>query len=131
VLSYPHSKKAFPSVQTEPLVFQFVPIVSCPVTGHHWVEPGSTIFAPSLQVCLHMDEVHAPCLPEPSLLQAGQSQVSQPFLTGDSLQSLNRLGGPLQGGLSPVPPDLSCTGKPRTGHSAPGGASPALSREEG
>jgi len=28
-------KEVFPHVQTEPLVFQFVPIASCPVNGRH------------------------------------------------------------------------------------------------
>ncbi len=35
VLGHPHSEKVFPDVQTEPPVFQFVPIASGPVTGHH------------------------------------------------------------------------------------------------
>ena len=33
VLGHPHSEKAFPDVQREPPVFQFVPIASGPVTG--------------------------------------------------------------------------------------------------
>jgi len=35
VLSHPDSEKVFPGVQMEPAVFQFVPIASRPVTGHH------------------------------------------------------------------------------------------------
>jgi len=34
-LGHPHSEETFPDVQMEPPVFQFVPIASCPVTGHH------------------------------------------------------------------------------------------------
>ena len=34
LLSHPDSEKVFPNVQTEPSVFQFVPIASCPVSGH-------------------------------------------------------------------------------------------------
>jgi len=33
-------------------------------TGHHWKEPGSTLFAPSLQKFVHMDEIPAA---EPSI----------------------------------------------------------------
>ena len=35
VLGHPHSEKVFPDAQREPPVFQCVPIVSGPVTGHH------------------------------------------------------------------------------------------------
>ena len=35
VLSHPHSRKVFPAVQRESLVFQVVPITAGPVTGHH------------------------------------------------------------------------------------------------
>lgn len=35
VLGHPYSEKVFPDVQTEPPVFQSVPITSGPVTGHH------------------------------------------------------------------------------------------------
>jgi len=35
VVSQPNSKKVFPDVQREPPVFQFMPIASCPVSGHH------------------------------------------------------------------------------------------------
>lgn len=34
-LGYLHTKEVFPDVQPQPLVFQFEPIPSCPVTGHH------------------------------------------------------------------------------------------------
>ena len=40
-LSHPHSEKVFPDVQREPPVFPFVPMATCPITGHHWKEePG-------------------------------------------------------------------------------------------
>ena len=35
VITHPHNKKVLPDIQTEPPVFQFVPITSGPVTGHH------------------------------------------------------------------------------------------------
>jgi len=57
VLSHPHSDKVFPIVQREPPVFQSVSIASGPVTGHHLEEPGSVLFAPSLQVCIHVDKI--------------------------------------------------------------------------
>jgi len=47
----------FPDVQREPPMFQFVAMASCPVAGHHWKEPGSVTFTPSLQVFIHIDEI--------------------------------------------------------------------------
>jgi len=35
MLGHPHVRKAFPDVQRKNPVFEFVPIASCPVTGHH------------------------------------------------------------------------------------------------
>ncbi|KAK4830703.1 hypothetical protein QYF61_012872 [Mycteria americana] len=91
VVSHPHSKKVFPDVHRQPPVFQFVPIASCPVTGHHQIQPGSVFSTPSLQVFIYIDKMS----PQPSLLQAQQSQLSQPFLIGEMLQSLHHLHGPL------------------------------------
>ena len=54
--------------------------------------------------------------PEPSLLQAEQSQ---PFLVREMLQPLNHLLWPFVG-LSPVCPCCSCTGMLRTGHRTAG-----------
>jgi len=42
--SYFFTAKKFPYVQTELLMFEFVPTASCPVMGHHWKEPGSIFF---------------------------------------------------------------------------------------
>lgn len=39
--------KVFSDVQTEPPVFYFVLVASCPVTGHIWKVPGFTFFPPS------------------------------------------------------------------------------------
>lgn len=50
-------KKVFWNVQTEHSVFQFVPIASAPVSGHHWKEPGLVSFAPSPQDFVHIDEL--------------------------------------------------------------------------
>ena len=57
VLGCPHSEKVFLDVQREPPVFHFVPIASGLVTGHHWKEPGSVLFAPSFQVSIYIDEI--------------------------------------------------------------------------
>jgi len=83
-------KIVFDDVQREPSVFQFVPIASGPVTAHRGKEPGSVFFAPSLQVFVQIKKIP----PEPSLPQAEQSQLSQPLLTEEMLQSLNHLHGP-------------------------------------
>ena len=48
--------KLFPDVQREPPAFQFVPIASCPATGHHWKEPGSLFFVALLQIFVTIDE---------------------------------------------------------------------------
>lgn len=45
VFDQPHSKKLFSDVHTEPPVFWFLCIASCPVTGQHWKEPGSVLLA--------------------------------------------------------------------------------------
>lgn len=67
--------------------------------------------------------------PEPALLQAGQSQLSQPLLMAEMLQSLHHLDGPVLGSLQSVP--VSCTGQPSSGPSTPGLASLVWSRAEG
>lgn len=61
----------------------FVPVAPRPVIGHPWKKLGSILFAPSPQVFIHI-RIH----PEPPLLQAEQSQLSQPFLLGKMLQSI-------------------------------------------
>jgi len=66
----------FSDIEKAPPVFQFVPIASGPVTGHHWKQPGCILFAPSFRVFIYADEIP----PDPSLLQAEQSLLPQPFL---------------------------------------------------
>ena len=63
-----------------------MPVASGPVTGHHWKEPGSVLFASSLQVFIHIDEIP----PEPSLFQTDQSHLSQPFVTWGVFHSLHQ-----------------------------------------
>jgi len=50
-------KKAFPAVQAEPPVFQFLPIASCPVTSHYRKDRGSIFFTPFLQILMYIDEI--------------------------------------------------------------------------
>lgn len=58
----------------------------------------------------------------PSILQAEQSHLLRPLLTGEMLQAAPGPSSPwwLYVGLFPVCPGLSCTGQPRTGASTPG-----------
>lgn len=51
-----------PGIWTEPPESQFVHFAFCPGTGHHWKEPGSFLFATSLQVLIDIYEI----LPEPA-----------------------------------------------------------------
>lgn len=50
---------------------------------HSWEEPGSLFLCPAYQVFLHIYET----TPEPSLLQAEESQLSQPLLIWEMLHS--------------------------------------------
>lgn len=67
--------------------------------------------------------------PEPALLQAGQSQLSQPLLMAEMLQSLHHLHGPVLDSVQSVP--VSHTGQPSSGPSTPGLASLVGSRGKG
>ena len=82
VIYHPHSTELIPDVQAESSVFQFVPTPSCSGTGHCWRELGFIIFPPCLQLIMVWDS------PGPFPHQAEQSQLSQPFLTGDVFQLL-------------------------------------------
>lgn len=53
VFDHPH-KKGFSYIYTEFSVFQFVPVASHPVIGHHWAEPGCLFFTSShLGICTY------------------------------------------------------------------------------
>lgn len=60
----------------------------CPVTEHHWEEPVS-VFVPCPHGFTYIRKV------TPSLHQAKQSHLSQPFLTGKWLQSFHDICGHL------------------------------------
>ena len=76
VLSHPQSEEIVPHVQTELPMLQFVPIASCPVTGHHWEGCGPILLTPTLKMFISIYKVPS----QPSLLQAKQAQLPQPFL---------------------------------------------------
>ena len=96
--------KVSPAVQREPPVFQFVPIASALITGHHRKEPGSILFTPSIQLFIYIDKVP----PKPSLLQVEQWQLFQPFLIGGMLQSFDYTCGLSLNSLRRV--HVSCAG---------------------
>lgn len=73
--SHSHSKKALWDDQRENPAFQFVHINSCPIPGYQWL----------CLLCTISSRIH----PEPFLIQAEQSQLSQPFLIEQVLQSLS------------------------------------------
>lgn len=78
-----HTVQNFFLIVRQFLVFQFVPISSCLVTGHYWKEPHSIFFTPFLWIFGHTDDIP----PEIFLSWAEQSQLSQPFFVGEMLQS--------------------------------------------
>lgn len=67
------------------LCFSFPSIGSCPVTRQHWKGTISTFFTLCLQILKYIDKM-PPELNSPS---------SQPFFTGQMLQSLHHLHGTL------------------------------------
>lgn len=86
--------------------FQFVPITSWPVIGHHPEEPGSTFFSPSV-VHTHEEDPS-----EPSLLQAEQSQLSHLLHVIQMLQALQHFCDPFLDSLQYIHIPLT-PGSPR------------------
>lgn len=95
-------------------VFQFVCLVSCPVTGHPWEETGSTFLSVLHHVLLNTDLFNTS---KPPLSYAECSTLSQPPLIYQMLQALNHPHGPALDLLQCI--SLSCIRKPSTGHSTP------------
>jgi len=120
VLDHPDSKIVFPNVQMDHPVFQFVPIVSGPITGHHWKKPGPILFAPLFQMFIDIKKITL------SLLFSG----SQSFLKGQMLQSLNEFSGSLLDSFQYVHVS-AVLGSPELYIATPYVASPVLSRGEG
>lgn len=115
--------QVLPDNWIEPPVFWFVLPTSCPGTGHHWKEPGSVFFAPSLQVFIDVDEIPL----KPPLHQAEWSQLYQPLLSGEMFQSFHCLDGSTLDSFQYV---HGTYWGPRTEYSTPAVASPVLSRGE-
>ena len=93
----------------KPPMSQFLPVASCPATGHHWKEPGSILFAPFLPSLLYIDKI----TPQTSLLQAEQSQLSQPFLRSEMFQSLHHPDRSLMKMLNRIGPSIKPWGTPQ------------------
>lgn len=78
-------------------VFWFLPIASCPVTGHHWAEPGSVFFSLPAPCPWYLYTLitnprgfstpgwAVPALSAPPCIQAVQPNCLHGF-SGDSLQ---------------------------------------------
>lgn len=79
MLSYPHSEEVFLLVRREPLTSHFVPIASSPVTGHHWNEPGSVLWVPSVQGLIHIGKILL--ISSPGLLSSRLKGYSSPKLS--------------------------------------------------
>ena len=90
MLRHPQREEVLPHVQMELPVLQFVPISPCPVAGHHRKEFGPILLTPTLQIFIGIYK--GPL--QPSLLQAEQAQLPQPFLIAEMLQSPNHLCSP-------------------------------------
>lgn len=99
------------------LVFQFMPIASSPVTGHHWKEPGSLFLLSSLQIFLTLIRLPFWALSFPDWRVTALSAFPHKRVTLVSNTAWWAVVG-----LSPV----SCTRESRTGPSTAGVASPVL-----
>lgn len=106
-------------------IFEFVPIASGPVPGHHWKEPGHVFFGLSFQVFIHINRIP---------LNLPFTRLSSPnFL---SLSSYDRCSSPLIifvaiASLIPLCPRVSCNREPRNWHGIPDVASLCVSQIEG
>ena len=90
VLRHPQREEVLPHVQMELPMLQFVPIAPCPIAGHHWQESGPILLTPTLKIFIGIYKVPS----QSSLLQAEQVQLTQLFLVGEMIQSLNHLCSP-------------------------------------
>jgi len=79
-------------VQREPPVFQFV---SHCLLSPHWAPLKTAWLHPAMHAPFRYLYTLIRFPPEPSLLQAEQSQLSQPFLIGEMHRTLHHLHGPL------------------------------------
>ena len=70
---------------------QLAPVAPCPITGCHWEEPGSILLTHTLYIFININEVTF----QYHLLQAKETQLPQPFLLREMLQSLHHCGSVL------------------------------------
>ena len=71
-------------------MFQFVPVVPYPITGHHQKDPDPIVLTSTLQIFPRLEKIPS----QSSLLQAKLSQVSQPFLIREMLIGVPHLSSP-------------------------------------
>lgn len=69
VLCHPQRKEVFPHIQMKHPVFQFVPVVPCLVTWHHWKGFWPIILTPAQKIFVFISENFS----ESSLLEAEQA----------------------------------------------------------
>jgi len=77
VFDHPQTKSVFLCSDGNSWALIFVLTASCPASGYYQEESDSRAFIPSHQVLLPIDNIS----PEPSLLQAEESQISQSLLS--------------------------------------------------
>jgi len=91
-LCQPRSKEVLPRVQMELPMLQFVSTAPCPLTGNYWKQSGPILLTPTLKIFVSLLKIPS----QPTLLQAKQDQLPQPFLTGEVLQPPHHLHSPPQ-----------------------------------
>lgn len=105
------SEILFPDAPTEPLVFQVTPTTAVPASGQHWKQPVCILFLRTL-----------------SPWACSSSGWTVPALSASPYRRDAPLPSWPLAALSPVCPWLSCIRESRSGHRAPGVASPPLRR---
>ncbi|KAK4810721.1 hypothetical protein QYF61_007695 [Mycteria americana] len=111
MLDNPFSEEKFPNIQSQPPLVQLEAISSCPITCYLGEETNTHLATTSFQVVVESNKVS----PEPSLLQAKQSQLPQPLLYELLLQTLHQLRCPSLDSLQHLNVSLVARGpKPNT-----------------
>jgi len=88
---HPHSKEISPYVYSKSTLFQCKAITPCPITTRPCKKSLSSVLAGPPQVLYGCYKISS----EPSLLQAEQPQLFQPFLIGEIFQPSDLSGLPL------------------------------------
>ena len=76
----------------------FTAISPCTILADHWKEVGCVPFSPTLTIFINTNKI----LSQSSFLKAEQTQVTHSFLTGEMLQALYHLCGPLLDSLQEI-----------------------------